>query len=67
MAFVSQLSEGSTFWSGNIYFVSGIDRKFFENALYIGLAKKFIWVFHKMLQKNLNEHFGQNNTSFFTV
>ena len=27
----------------------------------IGLAKKFIWVFPKMLQKNLNELFGQPN------
>ena len=28
----------------------------------IMLAKKFIWVFHKMLQKNLNEFLGQLNT-----
>ena len=28
---------------------------------YIGLAKKFTWVFHKMLWKNPNELFGQPN------
>ena len=28
---------------------------------FIGLAKKFIWVFHKMLWKNPNERFGQLN------
>ena len=61
MAFVPKLSEGSTFWSESIYFVSATGRKFFENAVCIGLAKKSIWVFHKMLQKNLNEVFGQHN------
>ena len=25
----------------------------------IGLAKKFVWVFHNILQKNPNELFGQ--------
>ena len=28
---------------------------------YIGLAKKLVWVFRTMLQKNLNELFGQPN------
>ena len=27
----------------------------------IGLAKRFVWVFHKMVQKNSNELFGQPN------
>ena len=31
----------------------------------IGLAKMFVWVFPKMLQKNPNKHFGQPNTSTY--
>ena len=27
----------------------------------IALAKKFIWVFHNVIQKNLNKLFGQSN------
>ena len=34
---------------------------------FIGLAKKFVWVFHKTLQKNPNELFGQPNISSLSV
>ena len=27
-----------------------------------GLVKKFVWVFHKLLWKNLNKLFGETNT-----
>ena len=44
-----------------------------RSQLTIGLAKKFAWVFklhvgysHNSLQSNLNEHFGQFDTSFLT-
>ena len=30
-------------------------------CIYIGLAKNFIWVFHKLLWKKPNELFGQPN------
>ena len=33
----------------------------------IGLAKKFIWVFHTSLQKNLNEFFGQLSNMQVTI
>ena len=32
-----------------------------KHVKHIGLAKMFVWVSHKMLWKNPNEHFGQPN------
>ena len=37
--------------------------KHLKFLVYIGLDKKFIWVFHNILRKNLNKLFDQPNIS----
>ena len=45
-----------TVYQGNYYYL-----------LSIGLAKKFIWVFHNILEQNLKERFGQSPVIFGEV
>ena len=60
----SALANRKIIWATGVILkllVATLKKKKIGIAISIGLSKKFIQVFGKMLQENLDEHFGQPN------